>query len=134
MSSFNLKVITPEGIKYNDQVVSIETTTVRGRIGIYANHTNLIASLKPNIFVIKEKNNKHVKYVVTSGYLFFENNEAKVLTNYFEDESNVTKDKINQEILSLKNELSALKDTNPNYSMIKFQIEKYKDILKILSK
>ena len=54
MSSFNLKVITPEGIKYNDQVVSIETTTVRGRIGIYANHTNLIASLKPNIFVIKD--------------------------------------------------------------------------------
>ena len=134
MNSFNLKVITPDGIKYNDQVICLETTTTNGRIGVYANHTNLIALLKPNIFSLKEKNNKYIKYAITSGYLFFENNEAKILTNYFEDINNINKGEINQQIITLKDQLSSLKETDTNYAMIKFQIKKYEDILKAISK
>ncbi len=82
-STFNLKVITPDGIKFNDDVVCIEATTAKGRIGIYAHHVNLIATLKSSIIGIRTKANHRDEYVITSGHLFFENNQAKVITDKF---------------------------------------------------
>lgn len=134
MNTFNLKVISPDGIKFNQEVVSFETTTARGRIGIYANHVNLIASLKPNIFKIKLKNNKVEEYIINSGYLFFENNSAKVIANYFEDINNVNVTKINENINELKEKLSKLDENHPSYKMINFQIKKFEDIIKIINK
>ncbi len=80
-SHFNLKVITPEGIEFNDDVASLETTTSNGRIGILADHTNVIATIEPSILIVKTKNNVTEEFVVTSGNLFFENNHARIVTN-----------------------------------------------------
>lgn len=134
MNTFNLKVISPDGIKFNQEVVSFETTTVRGRIGIYANHVNLVASLKPNVFKIRLKNNKIEEYIINSGYLFFENNSAKIIANFFDDVNNVSAAKINENINELKQKLAKIDENHPSYKMLNFQIKKFEDILKIINK
>lgn len=133
MASFNLKVITPSGVKFNEEIISLETTTAKGRIGIYANHVNLIAELKPNIFIVKLKNNNKEEYIVISGHLFFENNEAKIITNYFEERKDINVNDIKEQITILKNNINN-STIDSEQRIINSKIEKFENILNVLNK
>ncbi len=133
-STFNLKVITPDGIKFNDDAVSIEATTAKGRIGIYAHHVNLIATLRSSIIAIKSKNNQREEYVITSGHLFFENNEAKVITNKFLKVKDVNVSDINKEIDDYKNQLKQYNEDSLVYKMINERIKNNQQVLALIKK
>ncbi len=133
-STFNLKVITPDGIKFNDDVVCIEATTAKGRIGIYAHHVNLIATLKSSIIGIRTKANHRDEYVITSGHLFFENNQAKVITDKFINLKDVNVSDINKEIDGYKNELKQYSEDSLVYKMINERIKNNEQVLALVKK
>ncbi len=134
MSSFNLRIITPEGVQFDQPINSLETTTFKGRIGIYANHVNLIALLKPNVLVLKVKNNQKEEYIVTSGSLFFENNEARIITQNFIDLKKVDVNAINNEIAKAEAELKKYEADSLSYKMVNQRIINNKKILEIIKK
>ena len=45
MRPFPLKIVTPDGIKYDGQAESLTVRTTTGDLGILAGHTNLVAPL-----------------------------------------------------------------------------------------
>ena len=45
MTPFPLKIVTPDGLKYDGQAEELVVRTTTGDIGIMAKHTNLVAAL-----------------------------------------------------------------------------------------
>ena len=45
MTPFSLKIVTPDGLKFDGQVEELVVRTTTGDIGIRARHTNLVAAL-----------------------------------------------------------------------------------------
>ena len=45
MTSFQLKIVTPDGLEYDGQAEELVVRTTTGDVGILANHTNLVAPL-----------------------------------------------------------------------------------------
>ena len=45
MTSFPLKIVTPDGLEFDGQAEELVVRTTTGDVGILANHTNLVAPL-----------------------------------------------------------------------------------------
>lgn len=67
-NKLNFKIVTPENITYQDEVLELIVPTKDGQIAIMANHEPLVSVLKPGTLVIK-KDNHQVSLVVSAGCL-----------------------------------------------------------------
>jgi F-type H+-transporting ATPase subunit epsilon len=67
MSKINLKVVTLEGIVYQDFVDYISLPTSSGRIGILPNHSSLVSILAPGEMFI-QKGDAKIELALTTGY------------------------------------------------------------------
>ena len=52
--TFELKIITPDRVFYDNQVEMVEFNTTEGEIGIYKNHVPTTVIVKPGILTITE--------------------------------------------------------------------------------
>lgn len=80
METFKLKIYTPLGLAYKDDVLSVETTTYKGRIGMCANQVTLIGLLKPNLTIIKKETGTEEFYIL-NGVVHQESKKIKIFTN-----------------------------------------------------
>lgn len=100
MADFNLKVLTPNGVVYQGPISLFETTTAKGRIGICSNQPEFIATIIPNITMVKVNEQKH-EYVLTDGILHATSLEIKVFTSQFELKSAVKAEELDKTIQTL---------------------------------
>ncbi len=63
--TFKLKIISPDRMFYEGDVVMVELRTTEGEIGVYKNHSPITAVLAPGILSIHE--NDEVKYAALHG-------------------------------------------------------------------
>lgn len=85
MTTFSLKIITPEKIFYDGEIVQIGLTTKEGNIGIMAGHVPYVANLVPSSLKIKEKDGEEFRVAAVSGGMVkMSNNEAVVVTSAVE--------------------------------------------------
>ena len=83
MTTFSLKIITPEKIFYDGEIVQIGLTTKEGNIGIMAGHVPYVANLVPSS--IKEKDGEEFRVAaVAGGMVKMSGNEAVVVTSAVE--------------------------------------------------
>ena len=54
-NSFNLKIITPDRVFYDNQVDMVEMNTTEGEIGVLPGHIPMTVIIKPGILTIFEK-------------------------------------------------------------------------------
>ena len=54
MPKFNLSILTPDGIVYENDVESLIAPGANGFFGVLANHAPMIAATLPGVFKIKE--------------------------------------------------------------------------------
>jgi F-type H+-transporting ATPase subunit epsilon len=62
---FNVKLVSPEGVKYEDEADELILPTENGQIGVLADHEPLIALLSPGEIVVKTGTREH--YLATHG-------------------------------------------------------------------
>ena len=85
MTTFSLKIITPEKIFYDGDIVQICVTTKEGNIGIMAGHVPYVANLVPSSLKIKEKDGVEFRVAaVAGGMVKMSHNEAVVVTSAVE--------------------------------------------------
>ena len=101
MSTFNLKILSPEGIIFQSEANNFQTTTEVGRIGIYPNMTGLIGLLKPNISIV-EANHKKIEYVLVGGLICVEKNEVRVFCDVCIEKSQIKIEDVKKEINQLE--------------------------------
>lgn len=134
MSLTRLKIVTPTGIFFDEDVISVETTTTEGRIGILANHINLIAMIKNNILTLKNKNNVEESFVLTSGYLFVTKDSIKILTNFCELKKNINIKDIENEVSKSNSLLNTYQKDSVDYRILQQKIKKQSDIIESFRK
>lgn len=130
METFKLKIYTPLGLVYNDDIYSIETTTYKGRIGMCANQVVLIGLLKPNLTIIKNEAGTEEFYIL-NGLVHQEPKKIKIFTNELLNKKDLKNEKwlkqkqtIEDKIKKTKDEIlllalnKQLKDINSNLEMI----------------
>jgi F-type H+-transporting ATPase subunit epsilon len=77
--TFAVEVLTPEGEVFNGEVVQLSTRTMVGEVGILANHSPLLASLKPTELRLKISETETRRYAQSHGMLQVYGNHAQVL-------------------------------------------------------
>src|SRR5207245_8046521 len=78
-SKFPAEVLTPEGEVFKEEVEMLHTHTMRGSIGILANHEPVLALLEPTELRLYRSESKIVRFAQAEGYLQFAENRALLL-------------------------------------------------------
>lgn len=81
MTTFKLKVITPEKIFFNGDVVQITVRTTDGMVGILAHHIDYCAILPSGEMRIKFENGDVKEVAVSSGTIRVSKNETIILAS-----------------------------------------------------
>lgn len=130
-SKFKLKINTPEGVFFEDDILQIELKTPTGYIAILANHAPLIGAIAPSICYIRDIKNNRVSSVINGGMFYVDKNVLNVITDFF-DFTN----KINESVISRREEKIRQAISNKSFSStvafekIQSKLEKELNVLK----
>ncbi len=78
-TKFPVEVLTPEGEVFAEEIEMLSTRTSVGSIGIFANHSPLLAMLEPTELRLHRSESEIVRFAQAEGYLQFAENRALVL-------------------------------------------------------
>lgn len=84
MAKFNLKLIAPDGVKYESEADEATLPTEQGQITILPNHMPLIALLCPGEIILKDGGKEHF-LVTEGGVVEIADNTVKILADTAED-------------------------------------------------
>ncbi len=79
-NTFRLDVISPSGIQYEGDVISVIAEGTEGSMGVLPNHAALLTGLKKGAFTIKESGGNTVSLELEGGFMDVRNNSVVVLT------------------------------------------------------
>ncbi len=75
----DVEVLTPEGEVFSGEARQVSTRTEAGEIGILANHTPLLAALRPTELRLKLSDSETKTYAQAHGWLQVYGNRARLL-------------------------------------------------------
>jgi len=78
---FQVEVLTPEGLVFDDEVEMLSTRTAVGSIGVLAKHTPLLALLEPTELRLFKSDSDVVAFAQGEGYLQVQDSRALVLVD-----------------------------------------------------
>lgn len=109
MKTFKLKLIAPDGIKYEEDATSVSLPTRDGQITVLPGHVALITLLKPGEIVIKDGGNSH-ELATEGGVAEITGTEIKILADTAEDAQSLDELKIVEAKKAAEKRLAAAKD------------------------
>ena len=83
-NTFNLKLIAPDGVKYEADAIEASLPTPDGQITILPNHMPVISLLAPGEILLKIDGKEHV-LATEGGIVEIANNTVKILADTAED-------------------------------------------------
>ncbi len=81
---YHLKVLTPEKIIFDDEVLSIIAPGSMGYLGVLTNHAPLMTTLKTGNLIVTDKNKIKHFYKVSRGFLEVNRNQVFLLVDSIE--------------------------------------------------
>jgi F-type H+-transporting ATPase subunit epsilon len=84
----HLEIVTPDGVKLDEQVREVTAPSVDGEFGVLPGHRPLLAALKTGIVTYKEDGETH-RIAVGAGFVEVADDEALILTDHFMREGDV---------------------------------------------
>lgn len=86
---FRLKIVTPDGVVYSDDIDQATVPTKAGEITVLAHHTPIVSVLKPGPLVVK-KGEQFVHLAVAKGFLEFRpDNQLVIVSSTAERAENI---------------------------------------------
>jgi len=95
-STFLLQLITPEQIIYQQRASKLVVTTLEGEITVLANHTPLVAAVKPGEVKIAEVPSKNRTMAISEGVIEIKNNVVSLLVQKAERAEELDRQKIEE--------------------------------------
>ena len=84
----HLELVTPDGVKLDEQVTEVTAPSVDGEFGVLPGHRPLLAALKTGIVTYKRDGETH-RVAVGAGFVEVADDEALILTDHFMREGDV---------------------------------------------
>lgn len=109
MNSFKLKLIAPDGVKYEENATEISLPTPDGTITILPNHMPLITLLRPGEIIIKN-GGQSTELSTEGGIIEISNNLVKILADTAEIADSLDELKITEAKKAAEERLANAKD------------------------
>ena len=81
--TFKLKVYTPAGVLFEDNITQASIHSSEGWISLLANHAPLIGSFTTSHFYVRDEGSNKVDTIISDGIFEFDNNTLNLFTNFF---------------------------------------------------
>lgn len=81
--TFRVKVITPIGVNFEDDVIQVELRTKNGYVGILANHQPIVGSCIPSICYFRDAQGERLSVLINSAIFKMDGNELLISTDFF---------------------------------------------------
>ncbi len=133
MKTFKLSISTPIGKNFElENATQINANILEGQIGIMANHSPLVSSLKVSRFSVFTEDGKELHGVVDGGVFSVTAKEVTILTTRFDFSDEINRSSTENEIKEIEYNLQAdvkaaeQKSLNDriNYANLKLEIAK----------
>ena len=108
-NSFKLKLIAPDGVKYEEEAEEVILPSADGQIAVLANHEPLITLLKPGEIIIKNGAKTH-ELATEGGLVEISQTLVKILANTAEDAGSLDELKILEAKKAAEHRLACAKD------------------------
>ena len=122
---FSFKLVTPEKTFMEGDASMIVLPGIEGDMGILADHSNIITSMRPGLIKVFGTNEEKL-FFVEEGFIKFSNNELLVVAVGLDENEKINNDFINTKISSLETNLEAASEN------LKSKIQNKIDSLKLL--
>ena len=109
MRSFNLKVVTPDGLVFDSEVESLLVRTDDGDVEFLAGHIDYMASLGTGRARIKHEGKDRLASV-SGGFVTVKDGEVKLVAITFEFRENIDLERAREALDEAKTNLSTAKD------------------------
>jgi F-type H+-transporting ATPase subunit epsilon len=86
---FKLKVNTPGGIFFQDDILQIELRTPSGYLAILADHQPTIGALMPSLCFIRNNRGSRLSAVVNGGMFRTDGKTINLITDFFDFTTNI---------------------------------------------
>jgi F-type H+-transporting ATPase subunit epsilon len=106
---FELKLIAPDGVKYDEEATEITLPTADGQITILPNHMPLITLLKPGEIIIKNGSKIH-ELATEGGVAEITGSLVKILADTAEDASSLNELAVKEAKKAAEERLANAKD------------------------
>lgn len=90
---YNLSIVTPEKIFYENEVVSLIAPGIEGYLGILTDHAPLITAIISGKVTVKDESDEIIVLSVTNGFLEVSANTATLLVDAVEYASEIDADR-----------------------------------------
>jgi len=118
VNSFNLKIVTLDGIEYEGDALSVVARTTSGDVCILKNHANYVAPIEVGKIKIKETDKEKVG-ACAGGFISVLNNNVRIVATTFEFSEDIDTDRANK--AKIKAEKRLLEDKNSKMAEIKLK-------------
>jgi F-type H+-transporting ATPase subunit epsilon len=120
VDKLKIEVLSPDGVIFNGEVISVSLPTFNGVITILPGHVNLITKLDSGEIIIESIKNKK-KISISGGFVEIVQNNITVIAEFAIQSSETNKQKINQAI-ELANSMKNKRQKFVNMSIIESQL------------
>ncbi len=79
----NLKVLTPEGVKFDAPVRMVEVKTPEGYIGLMRDHVPFVAALSTNVMYVTHPGGARESGILNAGTVYASKSEVKIFALNF---------------------------------------------------
>ena len=135
MSTLKFKIVTPEKIIYENEILQVTIPAMSGEITILPNHIPLISVLKAGEMKIKDKNGEH-NLAVSGGFLEVRgNNEIVILADHAERVAEIDIAKTEEAKQRAEEQMKKIKDIQDvDYARLQAVIDRELNKIKIAKK
>lgn len=105
---FNLSIVTPEKIFYENQVASLIAPGIEGYLGVLTDHAPLITAITPGKVIIKDNAQQETVLSVTDGFLEVSSNTATLLVDAVEYASEIDAERAKEALKRARERLANL--------------------------
>ncbi|WP_027119819.1 hypothetical protein [[Mycoplasma] testudinis] len=109
-NNYKVKILTPRGVKFDEEVRMMEVKAPEGYIALMANNAPFVANVKPNVIYITHPDGEREPAILDQGTVYATRTEAKIFCLDFVYAKDVDVVATENEKRELEARLAALQD------------------------
>lgn len=133
MKKFQLKIVTPEKVLYQDSVEAVIVPTAEGEITVLSNHLPIISAINPGELKIK-KDGGYDYFSVTRGVLEVDGKTVTLLTDAAESAGAIDEKRAEEARDKAKKLMEGIKQSEESYADAVAHLERALSRLRIVKK
>jgi F-type H+-transporting ATPase subunit epsilon len=127
----DVEVLTPEGEVFNGEARQVSTRTEVGEIGILANHTPLLAALRPTELRLKVSDSETQRYAQAHGWLQVYGNRARLLLEEAISPDDLDQGALKEQLSDAERRLSESDEGSAEFARAKKDLDRAEAFLSI---